>query len=473
VIREIKQGLGFAQKETVALYAWFERFKEYRATPAQIIISGFLVVILVGTLLLSLPFSAAPGKSIPWIDALFTSASAVCVTGLIVKDTPSDFSLFGQLAILLLIQIGGLGYTTAATTLFLFLGKRISIRERLVMKEALNALSTEGILRLTKWILIITLVVELAGAAILSIRFTQQFEPAKAIYLGIFHSISAFNNAGFSLFSNSLVDYRNDVVVNLVVSLLVILGGIGFIVYAELFRYYFKKEIYRLSIHTRLVLIMTVLLITIGTIGIYSFESGNGTMQGLSNFEKLMASFFQSVTARTAGFNTIDIAAMFPFTLYFIVMLMLIGGSPGSTSGGIKSSTFGIMMVALWSTMRGRRDVTLFHRRIPPEIISRAFFLAFLAMLLATGFTLVLLYTEEKSFIVTLFEVASGMATVGLSTGDGGVRSLSALFGDFGKAVMILAMFIGRLGPLTIGIGAIGTPRHERYRYPEEKVIIG
>jgi len=254
------------------LFAWLDRFKEYRATPPQILILGFLVVILAGSLLLSFPFASAPGKSLRWIDALFTSTSAVCVTGLIVLDTPSDFSLFGQLTILLLIQIGGLGYTTAATTLFLFLGKRISIRERLVMKEALNALSTEGILRLTKWIIIITVVVELVGAMILSFRFMQQYEPLKSVYLGIFHSISAFNNAGFSLFSDSLMGYRSDGVVNLVVGVLVILGGIGFIVYVEVFRYYFKKEIYRLSIHTRLVLIMTAFLITVGTVVIYYFE---------------------------------------------------------------------------------------------------------------------------------------------------------------------------------------------------------
>ncbi|MGH7274097.1 MAG: TrkH family potassium uptake protein [Nitrospiria bacterium] len=452
---------------------WIQRLKEYRASPAQILILGFLIVILAGTLLLSLPFAVPSGKSLHWIDALFTSTSAVCVTGLIVKDTPSDFTLFGQVIILLLIQIGGLGYTTFTTVIFLFLGKRISIRERLVMKEALNVLSTEGILNLTKWIVMITLVVELAGTVILSLRFLQQYDTLNAVYLALFHSISAFNNAGFSLFSNSLVGYRGDVVVNLVIGILIILGGIGFIVYGEIFQYYFKKEVYRLSIHTRLVLIMTTLLITVGTLAIYLFESGNGTMHGFSISEKLMASFFQSVSARTAGFNTLDVSAMFTFTLYFVIMLMLIGGSPGSTGGGIKTTTFGIMMVALWSTMRGRRDVTLFYRRVPPEIISRAFFLAFLAMLFVTGFTLVLLYVEEKGFIPTLFEVVSGMATVGLSTGDGGVRSLSALFNDFGKLVMILAMFMGRLGPLTIGIGAMGTPRHERYRYPEEKVIIG
>jgi len=426
-----------------------------------------------GAALLSLPFSISSGITLSWVDALFTSTSAVCVTDLIVKDTPSDFSLFGQLIILLLIQIGGLGYTTAATVMFLLLGKRISIRERLVMKEALNAISTEGILRLSKWILIITIALELIGAVILSMRFMQQYEPSRAIYLGIFHSISAFNNAGFSLFSNSLGDYRSDVIVNLVVGMLIVLGGIGFIVYGEVIQYYFKKEVYRLSIHSRLVLIMTGLLIAVGTLAFYLFESDNITMQGLSIGERMMASFFQAVSSRTAGFSTVAVSTMFPFTLYFIIMLMLIGGSPGSTGGGIKTTTFGIMILALWSTMRGRRDVTLFNRRISPEVISRAFFLAFLAMLLITGFTLVLLYVEEKGFIVTLFEVVSGMATMGLSTGDGGVRSLTAVFSDFGKLLMVLAMFIGRLGPLTVGIGTIGTTRHERYRYPEEKVIIG
>jgi trk system potassium uptake protein TrkH len=465
--------LGFAQREHVDLNDRLERFKEYRATPAQIIISGFLIVILIGMVLLSAPFAAAEGKYITWIEALITATSAVCVTGLIVKDIPSDFSLFGQIIILLLIQIGGLGYAVSATMIFLFLGKRVSIRERLVMKEALNALNSQGILRVAKWVLKITLVVELVGAVILSFRFLQEYQPVTAVYLAVFHSISAFNNAGISLFSNNLIDYHRDLIVNLTVSLLTILGGIGFIVYAELFRYYFKKEVYRLSIHTRLVCVMTIILIAVGTGVIYYFEADNVTMLGLSVPGKLMAAFFQSVAARTAGFNTMNFSSMFPFTLYFIVILMLIGASPGGTGGGIKTSTFGIMLAALWSTMRGQRDVTLFHRRIPPEVISRAFFLAFWAMLMVTSFTLLLLYTEKKNFIATLFEVASGMGTVGLSTGDGGVRSLSALFSDFGKLIIIVAMFLGRLGPITIGIGVIGTPRHERHRYPEEKVIIG
>lgn len=445
----------------------------HRVTPAQVLVLAFLMVILIGALLLSTPLAAAEGKTIRWVDALFTATSAVCVTGLIVKDTPADFSLFGQVVIMVLIQVGGLGYAASATLLVLLLGARISLKGRLVMKEALNVMSTEGIVHLAKWILLVTFVVELSGMLILSWRFLSDYELGRALYLGLFHSISAFNNAGFALFSDSLAGYRDDWVVNLAVSLLIVFGGLGFIVYRELFQYYVRKEAYRLSVHTKVVLLITTLTILGGTALFYFFEHANGAMGGLSGGEKIMAAFFQAVSARTAGFNTLDIPGLLTFSLFFLMLLMLMGGSPSSTAGGIKTTTIGIMFAALWASLHGRRDVCLFHRRVPSELVSRAFMLTYLAMLLVAVFTLLLLYLEEKDFLPTMFEVVSGLATVGLSTGDGGSRSLAALFSDAGKLLMVLAMFVGRLGPLTIGIGAFGVPRPERYRFPEEKILIG
>ncbi len=445
----------------------------HRATPSQILIFAFLGVILLGALLLSTPWAGMDGKSIRWVDALFTATSAVCVTGLIVLDTPSDFSLFGQMIILLLIQLGGLGYAASATLLVLLMGGRITIRGRLVMKEALNVMGTEGIVRLAKWILMVTLVVELMGAAFLSWRFWGDYEPMQAIYFGVFHSISAFNNAGFSLFSDSLGGYQNDWVVSLTVALLIVSGGIGFIVYRELYQYNVAKQIYRVSVHSKLVLLVTGVTILGATFFIFLFEYSHGAMANLSIGGKLVASFFQAVSARTAGFSTLNISAMFNFTLFLMILLMLMGGSPGSTAGGLKTTTVGVMLASLWTTIRGRRDVSIMNRRIPSVIVSRAFMLTYMAMLLLAGFTLLLLYVEGREFFPTLFEVVSGLATVGLSMGDGGSRSFTALFSDFGKLCMVVVMFIGRLGPLTIGIGAFGATRKERVRYPEEKILIG
>ena len=455
------------------MQSWLESFRRYRAGPAQILAFGFLTVILMGALLLSTPLASSGGESIGWVDALFTSTSAVCVTGLIVKDTPSDFSLFGQIVILSLIQIGGLGYAASATVLVVLLGMRISMRERLVMKEALNVLSTEGVVRLTKWILVMTLVVELAGTIILLLWFLPHHDWTRAFYLGLFHSISAFNNAGFTLFSDSLGGFRSDVVMNIVVAILIVMGGIGFVVYHELYRYKVRRELHHISVHSKLVLLVTAVTIVLGTLSIYLFESAGQAMAGLSTGEKWMASLFHAVSARTAGFTTMDLSSAFTFTLFFMILLMFVGGSPSSTGGGVKTTTLGITLAALWATIKGKRDVTLFRRRIPPGTIHRAFLLIFIAVIMVSVFTLVLLIVEGRGFMPTLFEVVSGLATVGLSTGDGGSLSLSALFSDFGKLVMVLAIFIGRLGPLTIGIGAFQSLQRERLRFPEEKVIIG
>jgi trk/ktr system potassium uptake protein len=450
-----------------------DRIRTYQLTPTQILVLGFVSVITVGTILLSLPVAAADGHLIAPLDALFTATSAICVTGLIVKDTPVDFSLFGQIVILSLVQIGGLGYMSMATILLVVLGKRIGLRDRLVIQETLSTFTMEGLIRFIIGILKFTVLVEITGAVLLAVRFLHEMPLSRAVYFGIFHSISAFNNAGFSLFSNSLMDYRTDPVVNGVVMVLVILGGLGFLVYQDILKRV-MGEVVRLSLHTKMVLVTTGILILSGWAGIFLFEYANpGGSMPLTLADRGLTALFQSVSARTAGFSTIDPGILSAPALYLLVLLMFIGGSPGSTGGGIKTTTLAIMVGALWATMRGQNDVTLFYRRIPPQAIAKAFFLAASAMILITGVTLLLLYSEGQTMIRTLFEVTSAAATVGMSTGNGGILSFCALFSDFGKTVIILTMFLGRIGPLVIGVTATLHAPRSRYRYPEGKVMIG
>ncbi|MEK6684611.1 MAG: TrkH family potassium uptake protein [Nitrospirota bacterium] len=453
---------------------FIDQIRTYRLTPTQILALGFAFLITVGTILLSLPFAAADGRVIAPLDALFTATSAICVTGLIIKDTPVDFSLFGQIVILVLIQVGGLGYMSVATFLLVALGKRIGLRERMVIQETLSAFTMEGLIRFIIGILKFTLLLEFTGAVLLAVRFLQDMSLSKAVYFGIFHSISAFNNAGFSLFSNSLMNYRTDPTVNGVVMVLVILGGLGFLVYQDLLKR-INREVLRVSLHTKIALVSTGIILLIGWAGIFVFERQNPgeSFKTFSWADQALTALFQSVSARTAGFNTVDVGTLTAPTLYLLVLLMFIGASPGSTGGGIKTTTAAIMAAALWSTMRGREDVTLFYRRISPQVVAKAFFLAAMAMTFITGLTILLLYSEGQAMLQTLFEVASAAGTVGMSTGNGGSLSLSALFGDFGKTVIILTMFLGRIGPLVIGVTALTHIQRSRYRYPEGKVMIG
>lgn len=438
--------------------------------PARILILGFLSFIAVGTVLLMMPFSTVNGIT-PY-DALFTATSSVCVTGLIVKDTPNDFTMAGQLIILFLIQIGGLGYMTSATIISLMIGKKIGLGERLIMKEALNVLNVEGIVRFTKGVLLVTLIFESIGAILLSTRFMADFDTGKAIYYGIFHSVSAFNNAGFSLFSDGLMRYHGDAGVNAVISVLVIIGGIGFIVLSDFYNYW-RKRIVMLSIHTKVVLTTTAALILGGAVLIFFFEYSNpGTLQPMSLKEKLFASFFASVTPRTAGFNTVDYSAMRIETLFLTMILMFIGASPGGTGGGLKTTTFAIAVAGMCASIRNLRDTVVFRRRVPSEIVSKAHLLVVLALFFIIVASLVIIRLEHKIYLASMFEVTSAFSTVGLSVGDGGHRSLSAIFSPFGKLLVSFAMFAGRLGPLTLAV-AVTSKREELFRYPEGRVIIG
>ena len=340
--------------------------------PPKILVLGFAIVILIGAFLLTLPIATEDGNGLSFLNALFTATSATCVTGLVVVDTGDTFTMFGELVILFLIQIGGLGFMTFATFLFLLLGKRISLRERLLLKEALNHVSLAGMVRLVKRVLIFTAIIEIAGAIILSIRFSFDMPIGRAIYFGFFHAISNFNNAGFDLMGGfrSLTPYVDDPIVVLTVCVLIILGGIGFIVMNELYEYH---ETHRLSVHTKVVLLTTLILIIGAAILIFIFEYGNDkTLGPLSYTGKVLGSLFQAVTPRTAGSNTLPIGDLTQSTLFLTIFLMFIGAAPGSTAGGIKITTFAVLVATVWSQIKGKEDVVLFRRRIVIETILKA-----------------------------------------------------------------------------------------------------
>ncbi|MFC8686973.1 TrkH family potassium uptake protein [Brevibacillus porteri] len=436
--------------------------------PPKTLVLGFALIIFLGALLLTLPVSTVDGLGLHWLDALFTATSATCVTGLVVVDTGSTFTTFGQLVILSLIQIGGLGFMTFATFFALIMRKKISLRERLILQESLNQISIEGVVRLAKMILIFTAVTEFIGGVLLSIRFAFDFPLSKAIYLGFFHAISNFNNAGFDLMGNfaSLTAYVDDLLVNLVVCLMIILGGIGFIVVSELYDY---RQTRRLSLHTKVVLATTGLLITAGTVLIFILEYNNPkTLQPLSMMGKVLGSLYQSVTPRTAGSNTLNIGDMYQSSLFLIIILMFIGASPGSTGGGIKTTTFATLIGAVIAQIKGKEDVIFFRQRILPHMVYKSLTLTMIALSIVLVMTMVLSITETTArFEMILFEVTSAFATTGLSMG------LTPHLTPIGKTLIILTMFAGRLGPLTIAFALAQRKQKEYFRYPKGKITIG
>jgi trk system potassium uptake protein TrkH len=441
--------------------------KAFRLTPPQILVSGFAIIILVGAGLLTLPIASESGLPIPFLNALFTATSATCVTGLVVQDTGRDFSIFGQVVILLMIQVGGLGFMTMSTLFALVLRKRISLRERLILQEALNQMSMEGIVRLIRKVITYALVIEGTGALVFAIRWSFDMPAGKAIYFGIFHAVSFFNNAGFDLFGEyrSLTGYVDDIVVNVVSMALIVLGGIGFIVISEVIGY---RHLRKLSLNTKVVLTTTSFLIVVGAIVIFIFEFTNPrTLGPLSGTGKVLASLFQSITPRTAGANTIDIGSMRQATQFFMILLMFIGASPGSTGGGIKTTTFTILIGAVISMIRGKKDIVLFRFRLGQDRIIKAITLTILALFLVIFVAMLLSTTEDHSFLMILFEVTSAFGTVGLTMG------LTLQLTAFGKVMIILMMFIGRLGPLTLAYALRPKNDKELYRYPEGKITIG
>lgn len=438
-----------------------------RWSPPRILATGFALIILLGGTLLAMPFATADGQGLRYIDALFTAASATCVTGLVVVDTGTYFSTAGQIVIMLLIQIGGLGFMTMATLFALMLKRRISLRERLILQEAMNQSSMEGIVRLIRRVVLYSLAIEAAGMLLFTSRFLYDMPPGRALYFGLFHSISLFNNAGFDLFGEyrSLTGYVGDPLVNITAMFLIILGGLGFIVLSDLLEYRRNR---RLSLHSKVVLTATGALIPIGALAILIFEYTNAsTISPLGWDGKLWASLFQSVTTRTAGANSIDIGSLRQATQFFMIIYMFIGASPGSTGGGIKTTTFVTLIGAVIAMIRGRDDIVLFRHRLARERILKALTITLISLALVMTVTMALCATEDREFLRILFETVSAFGTVGLSTG------ITPSLTDAGKLVIALTMFAGRLGPLTLAY-ALG-PRNDKelYRHPEGKIIIG
>jgi trk system potassium uptake protein TrkH len=447
-------------------------FLFWRLDPPQLIALSFLAVISVGTALLMLPISVAAGGRISFIDALFTATSAVCVTGLTVVDTGGYFSTFGQVVVLALIQVGGLGMMTLSTSQVIVLGGRMGIRGWAIMRDVLDQAEVPTLKHLITYIVKMTFVIELAGTVILFIRFSlSQHSLDQAFYFALFHSVSAFNNAGFSLYSDSLVRYQGDLTLNLTVSALIILGGLGFLVVADLQDYlrgWGKKNAprYALSVHTKIVLTTTVGLILGGAVLIYALESAN-VLKDLPFKNRILASYFQSVTTRTAGFNTLDIGALSDATLLIAILLMFTGASPGSTGGGIKTTTFAILVTTTIAMLADRDQPRVFKRLIPREAVHKAIAVTILSITALIFFTVLLLVTEGMPFIRIVFETVSAFATVGLSTGITPVLSVA------GKTLVVILMYIGRIGPLTLALAIGGREEKATYEYPEEKVMVG
>lgn len=442
-----------------------------RPSPPQVMVFGFILIILIGAQLLSQPVSFTSDKSISYLDAFFMSASATCVTGLTVLNTGTHFSTFGQVVIIVLAQIGGLGFMTMATLFALLFRKRISFRERLVLQESMNYGSTEGIVRMIRKVLLYALVIELSGAVLLSSYFMLEMPIGQSLYFGIFHSISFFNNAGFDLFSQfperagSLIHYVEDPFVNIVSMLLIFFGGIGFIVISELVTYPKNRK---LSLHSKVVLTVTGILTVIGAIVIFALELSNPhTLQPLSPLGKFLGALFQSITARSAGLSTIDPSMLREVTQFFLILLMFIGAGPGSTGGGIRVTTFAILLGAIVTMIRGRDDVVLFRYRIAKHQIHHAIMFTMIAFSIICGASMILSITESGSFLAILFEATSAYCTVGMSGG------LTSHLSEPGKIIIILLMFVGRIGPVTLAFALNTRSKKELYRYPEGKITIG
>lgn len=428
---------------------------------------SFFVLISVGTALLMLPQAAADGVSAGFVDSLFTATSASCVTGLIVRNTASGWSIFGKCIIISLIQIGGLGTMTMIMWISIFTGQRISLTRRLYIREQLNADSLTGLVRLLKFATLLTFTIEGFGAIILSFYLVPLYGVKKGIAFSLFHAVSAFCNAGFDLFGDSLVGFQGDFLVTLTIAALIILGGLGFVVYSDLWRYREKR---RLSAQTKLVLYTTSALLIAGTIMVFIFEWNNpNTLAPLPLPEKLLASFFQSTTFRTAGFNSINMGAINDPTAFGGCLLMFIGGSPGSTAGGLKTTTFAIVLAATWASLRGSEDANLFHRRVGKDIVRKAYslFVIGVALVFTVASAVVMFEAGNVKFLDALFETFSAFGTVGVT------RGITVMLTSPSKLILTFTMYLGRIGPTTFAMGLFHREHKRKIRYAEGKFIVG
>ena len=435
-----------------------------RLTTSQCIILGFFSMILLGTFLLMLPFSSRAGVATPFSDALFTATSAVCVTGLVVYDTAAYWSVFGQTVIIILIQIGGMGVITVAASFALISGRRISLMQRSTMQEAISAPKVGGIVRLTSFIIRISLLIELLGAAAMAPVFCRDFGPT-GLWMALFHSISAFCNAGFDLMGtsmpfSSLTGYTADPVINVIVMLLIVIGGIGFLTWDDIRAH--KLHVHQYRMQSKVILCTTAILLLFPALYFFFFE-----FPSLAPGERVLASLFQSVTTRTAGFNTADLTALSEPGRYIMIALMLIGGSPGSTAGGMKTTTIAVLFASAISTFFRKEYAHFFGRRIDDGVIKNAatVLLMYLSLFFFGGLAISII--EGAPMLDCLFETASAVGTVGLTLG------LTSHLGLVSRGILIVLMFFGRVGGLTLIFAALSGTAKNVSKYPQEKITVG
>ena len=442
--------------------------KKTKFNAVQVLAIGFALVILFGGIILSLPISSVHGKYTNLLDSIFTSTSAVCVTGLVTIDTGTHWNVFGKIVIMLLIETGGLGFMSITIFIAILLGKKITLKDRLIMQEAMNTFNIQGLVKMVKYVLFFTLSVQVSGAILLATQFVPQFGWKTGIFFGIFHSVSAFCNAGFDLFGNyaSLVNYSSNAVVLLTIGGLIIIGGLGFTVSLEILNY---RKTRRLSTHSKIVICITLILIIFGAIFIFLVEYKNPETLANMNFrDKILNAFFASVTPRTAGFNSISTDGMTMAGKLMTIILMFIGGASGSTAGGLKVTTFGVLVFTLISVMKGREDTEAFGRKFSKETVYKAFTLLSIAMMLVITVTTILTITEpDKLFINLLYEATSAFGTVGLTAG------VTQSIGSISKVVLIITMYLGRVGALTVILAVINKKKKSGIKYPEAKILIG
>lgn len=446
----------------------FSRIRN-RFSRAQIMALGFMLVIMTGTVLLMLPVSSRTGQCTPFIRALFTSVSSTCVTGLVVVDTFSYWSVFGQLVILAMIQIGGLGFISIGVIFALFFNRKIGLANRTLIQESMNSNMLKGIVRLMKNVIVGTAIFEAIGAALLSIRFIPQMGVVRGLYNSVFHSITAFCNAGFDLMGryepySSLTSYYNDYLVNLTIMALILIGGLGFTVWADLKHngIHFKKY----TLHTKIVVVSSVVLVIVPTALFMIFERG-GVEAGMSAGDRVITSMFAAVTPRTAGYNTVDLGAMTQASKMLTIILMFIGGCPGSTAGGVKTTTIVVIIVYIWSNLRNSSGCNIFGRRLADEDIKKASMVIGLNLFMAVAALLVISGMQSFDFEALCIEVFSAVGTVGLSTGI--TRQLNIP----SQIVIILLMFCGRIGTVTFASTFAYNRKQVKLMNPEENVNVG
>lgn len=446
------------------------RFKFRLAVP-QILALGYMGVILLGSFLLSLPISAKSGEWTPFINSLFTATSATCVTGLIAYDTFMHWTLFGQIVIILLIQTGGLGFMTVVTLFSFALGRRIGLYERIILAQSAGAMGHAGVVKLVKRIIIFTFAVELGGVLLLMIRFIPEFGAGKGIWFSVFHSISAFCNAGFDLMGikgeafASLTSYSADPLVNLTICALIVIGGMGYVVWSDIWDKKFRYRKYRL--HTRIVLWSTLILVFLPALLLFAFER-DGVLKGMSSGESFLACLFQSVTPRTAGFNTVPLGELSESSLLLMDMLMLIGGNSGSTAGGIKVTTIVVILFGLYSSVRGERDIVIGKRSLDLSLVKQAMSLFAIYLILTMAAVMTICALEpECTLSQVLFECCSAICTVGVTTG------ITPTLSTGSKIILILLMYAGRVGVLTLAGAMMSKRKVSLTSRPHEKILIG